>query len=113
MLFKSYEQKGEIKIMYLTLALAYILSEAIYQTNGQDSSGSLYRVYDTTKFISLSNCIVTVKSQIQCALLCQMSNCCAASYYEPGYECYLRETDCYDVANTEPATGWRTLRKGL
>jgi hypothetical protein len=30
-----------------------------------------------------------------------MSNCCAASYYELGYECYLRETDCYDVANTD------------
>ena len=112
MFFKSYEKKGRIKIMYLTLALAYILSGGIYQANGQDSSGSLYRVYDTTKFISLSNSIVTAKSKIQCALLCQMSNCCGASYYELEYQCYLRETDCHDVANTEPSPGWRTLRKG-
>lgn len=98
---------------YLRFALTYILSGLIYQTNGQDSSVSLYRVYDATKFTSLSSTMVTVESKIQCALLCHMSNCCAVSYYEPGYQCYLRETDCYDVDNTEPSTEWRTLRKGL
>lgn len=99
--------------MSLKFVLTCILSGAIYQANGQDSSVDLYRVYDDTQFTSLSNSMVTAESKLKCALLCQMSNCCAASYYEPGYQCYLRETDCYDVANMEPSTGWQTLRKTL
>ncbi|XP_071156151.1 C-type Lectin CRL-like [Mytilus edulis] len=66
-----------------------------------------FMIKKDTKFPSLSNPTYITTSKLECALQCQKTKCCAASYNGATNACYFNVTHCY--FDVEASPGWEVL----